>query len=192
MGFRDLMLFNQAMLGRQGWRLLTEPTSLCARVLKGRYYPHTDFWNAPKPRSASYTWRSILHGRDLLLQGVQWGIGDGRTVKITSDHWIPGRPPYMLKPLKRIPNSATIHCLIDEVSGSWVAESIYAFFDKETSDLIMQVPISRHGGSDFVRWPHTRNGLYSVRSAYNMARVDKFFVSRSRRGGDSSSAASND
>jgi hypothetical protein len=46
MGFRDLVLFNQSMLERQGWRLLTEPNSLCARVL----FPHTDFWHAPKPR----------------------------------------------------------------------------------------------------------------------------------------------
>jgi hypothetical protein len=70
MGFRDLLLFNQAMLGCQGWRLLTEPNSLCARVLKGRYFPLCDFCHAPKPRSSSYTWRSILFGRDLLLRGV--------------------------------------------------------------------------------------------------------------------------
>ena len=57
MGFRNMVLFNQAMLGRQCWRFLTDPTSLCARVLKGRYFPHTDLWNAECPRSASYTWR---------------------------------------------------------------------------------------------------------------------------------------
>jgi hypothetical protein len=81
MGFRHLILFSQAMLDRQGWRLLTDPNSLCARVLKGRYFPYTNFWHAPKPRSASYTWRSILFGRDLLLRGVQWAIGDGKSVK---------------------------------------------------------------------------------------------------------------
>jgi hypothetical protein len=40
MGFRNLHLINLAiaMLGKQGWRLLTRPDSLCARTLKGKYY----------------------------------------------------------------------------------------------------------------------------------------------------------
>jgi hypothetical protein len=49
MGFRDLVLFNKAMLGRQCWHLLTEPNTLCTRVLKGRYFPDSEFWNASKP-----------------------------------------------------------------------------------------------------------------------------------------------
>ena len=80
MGFKDLTLFNQAMLGKQGWRLLTDPGLLCAQVLKGRYFPFGDFWNVVAARSASTTWRAILHGRDLLKKGVQWGIGDGISV----------------------------------------------------------------------------------------------------------------
>jgi hypothetical protein len=43
MGFRDIKKFNLAMLGKQGWHLMTTPTSLCARVLKGKYYPNEDF-----------------------------------------------------------------------------------------------------------------------------------------------------
>ena len=37
MGFRNMQSFNLAMLGKHGWRLLTRPDSLCARVLKGKY-----------------------------------------------------------------------------------------------------------------------------------------------------------
>jgi hypothetical protein len=43
MSFHDLKLSNLAMLGKQGWRLMTRPESLCARVLKGRYYHDSGF-----------------------------------------------------------------------------------------------------------------------------------------------------
>jgi hypothetical protein len=66
MGFRDMAIFNQAMLGKQCWRLLTDANSLCAKVLKGRYYPEGDFWTAKCPRSSSYTWRGLMYGKLLL------------------------------------------------------------------------------------------------------------------------------
>lgn len=39
MGFRDFHSFNLAMLAKQVWRLINEPDSLCARVLRTKYYP---------------------------------------------------------------------------------------------------------------------------------------------------------
>ena len=38
LGFRDLHPFNVVVLARQAWRLLQNPTSLCAKVLSARYY----------------------------------------------------------------------------------------------------------------------------------------------------------
>jgi hypothetical protein len=85
MGFRGMPTFNLAMLGKQCWRLLTEPNSSCARVLKGRYFPNEDFLNASKPRSASYTWRSILKGKKLLQLGLFWRVRDGSKSVLISE-----------------------------------------------------------------------------------------------------------
>ena len=43
LGFRNLCDFNLAMLGKQGWNLITKPDSLIARLLKARYYRSGDF-----------------------------------------------------------------------------------------------------------------------------------------------------
>jgi hypothetical protein len=88
MGFRDMAIFNQAMLGKQCWRLLTDANSLCAKVLKGRYYPEGDFWTAKCPRSSSYTWRSLMYGKQLLQKGLLWRVGDGKQIHIYEDNWI--------------------------------------------------------------------------------------------------------
>lgn len=75
------------MLAKQAWRLLERPESLCARVLKGRYYPAGYILTAACPRSASPTWRAVLVGREVLKEGLIRRVGDGKTTEIWHDRW---------------------------------------------------------------------------------------------------------
>nr|XP_051190739.1 uncharacterized protein LOC127304068 [Lolium perenne] len=150
LGFRDFVMFNQAMLAKQGWRLITEPSSLCARVLKGRYFPNSDFLSAVKPRSSSFTWRSILYGRELLLRGLRWGIGNGERVSIMKDSWIPDHQAGMFNSLSPIPATAKVRFLMNDRGTAWEEDSVRAFFHEELADKILGVPISRLGGEEFL------------------------------------------
>ncbi|KAL5556024.1 hypothetical protein UlMin_038260 [Ulmus minor] len=71
MGFRDLRLFNKAILAKQAWRIHSQPTSLVARVLQGFYFHKSSFLQVKVNSSSSFIWRSILWGRELYKQGLR-------------------------------------------------------------------------------------------------------------------------
>lgn len=86
MGFRDIELFNLALLARQAWRLLQEPNSLSARILKSVYYPSCSVLEAELGKYPSQVWRSILEGRDTLKLGIIKRIGTGDDTNIWHDN----------------------------------------------------------------------------------------------------------
>ncbi|KAH0976609.1 hypothetical protein GBA52_026328 [Prunus armeniaca] len=89
MGFRDLELFNKALVAKQCWRLITNEQSMIHKVLKARYFPNCNFLAAGKGRASSYVWRSLIWGCELLLSGLRKRIGDGQETLVYGDAWIP-------------------------------------------------------------------------------------------------------
>ena len=89
MGFRDLHMFNIAMLARQGWRLISNPESLCAQVLRAKYFPNGDLLSVQERPGISYSWRNIIRGIQALNKGLIWRVGDGTQINIWLDPWIP-------------------------------------------------------------------------------------------------------
>jgi hypothetical protein len=91
MGFRDIHTFNLAMLAKQSWQLITNPNTLCAKVLRAKYYPDENILNAC-PKSGSYcTWKSIIEGLHTFKRGHIWKFGNGKkSINIWKDHWVLG------------------------------------------------------------------------------------------------------
>ncbi|KAL0011885.1 hypothetical protein SO802_006993 [Lithocarpus litseifolius] len=82
MGFRDLKLFNMALLAKQGWRLQTNSSSLFYRVYKAKYFPKCNFLKATLGSQPSFAWRSILSGQAVVKRGVRWQVGDGEQIQV--------------------------------------------------------------------------------------------------------------
>jgi hypothetical protein len=70
MGFRDSVLFNQALLACQAWRLIINPQSLSARLMKAIYYPRGNLIDTVFRAEASPVWHGIEHGLELLKKGI--------------------------------------------------------------------------------------------------------------------------
>ncbi|GAA0159066.1 hypothetical protein LIER_15938 [Lithospermum erythrorhizon] len=77
LGFRKTQDFNNALLCKQAWRLLTYPNSTLARTYKARYFPNGSFLTAELGTKPSYTCGSLLSIRDLIKKGTKWKSGNG-------------------------------------------------------------------------------------------------------------------
>jgi hypothetical protein len=80
------------MLAKQVWRIISEPDSLCASILKAKYFPDGDILNCQLKKGSSYTWQSIWAGIQSFKRGYIWRVGDGSHIDIWRDPWIPSNP----------------------------------------------------------------------------------------------------
>lgn len=71
MGFKDLTAFNLAMLGKQGWKFITEPDSLVACIYKARYFPSHSYLMAQIWHNPSYVCHNILNVRFIVRGGAR-------------------------------------------------------------------------------------------------------------------------
>jgi hypothetical protein len=168
MGFRDLHSFNLAMLAKQVWRLIDAPDSLCARVLKAKYYPHTDILKAGPKAGSSFTWQSIVAGIRTFNRGCIWRVGNGDSINIWQDPWIPNSPNRKIITPRGACLLTKVSELIDPVSGGWDHDLIHQNLHPIDATRILQIPLHYDAFEDFISWHGTRSGLFSVRSAYHV------------------------
>ncbi|CAN0845734.1 Uncharacterized mitochondrial protein AtMg00310 [Linum grandiflorum] len=76
------------MLGKQGWKFLSNPDALVSRVFKAKYFRQGDFLSARLGNRPSYVWRSILAAQQVVRKGCRWRLGDGRGIKIFEEPWL--------------------------------------------------------------------------------------------------------
>jgi hypothetical protein len=167
MGFKDLRAFNEALLAKQGWRLITNPTSLVARILKAKYYPNCEFLKAKQPHTTSYSWQSIHKASWLLKKGCFWNIGDGASINIWTDRWIHthfGSTTWSKKPADS--PFQMVNELIDTQNRCWKEDIIHQTFYPHEAKQICSIPITCSDQEDFLSWQGTKDGIYSVRSGY--------------------------
>ncbi|XP_020874084.1 uncharacterized protein LOC110226497 [Arabidopsis lyrata subsp. lyrata] len=132
LAIRDLKDFNVALLAKQSWRLLQQPFSLMARVFKAKYYPKQNLFEAKVKSQSSYAWKSISQGTQLLSYGLKYLVGNGTTINVWRDPWLPLNPH---RPAR--------------------GPGQYMYPHMKVADLL------QHGANDIINWIYTKDGLCS-------------------------------
>ncbi|KAL0006082.1 hypothetical protein SO802_013643 [Lithocarpus litseifolius] len=170
MGFRNLRDFNLATFAKQGWRMIQDHDSLLAKCFKARYFPRSSFIEAKESPGCSYVWRSLVAALPILKSGYCWRVGNGSSISVMGDKWIPNYPTNKVLHL--------IHELVDEMAVSelidlelhvWKGELIMHLFHRDDATAITKIPLSRRAVSDSIIWMHNKNGMFSVKFAYKVA-----------------------
>lgn len=141
--------------------------------MKGRYFPDTDFMHATVPSAASTTWRAIIAGRDALSVGLIHRVGDGSTINAWTDKWIPST--NTMSPMFR-PAATTINHvsdLIDMDTWTWRGDLVRENFIVRDAEAILNIPLRRGGGEDFLAWAFEKSGIYTVKSSYRALMIQK-------------------
>ncbi|KAM6552927.1 hypothetical protein CsatB_013689 [Cannabis sativa] len=168
MGFRSLRDFNLSMLGKQGWRLMTRPNSLVAKVFKARYFPNGTFFSAELGNNPSFVWRSLLEAQDLVRKGTRWCVGSGEDINVLHEPWLPSEEQPFIESTHPGLLGSKVCNLMEVGGGSWDKEILDDLFEERDKKLILDIPLHSTQGRDKLHWIHETSGFYSVKSAYKL------------------------
>lgn len=137
-------------------------------VLKAKYYSRTDFLNSKIGSDASFLWKSFSIAKEVLREGLFWRIGNGESVVIGKDKWIPRASTFQVQSL--LPSrfmQGKVSELVDTDTRTWNQQLISGIFDESEANLICKIPISASGCPDKVIWQGTKDGKFTVKIAYH-------------------------
>ncbi|KAL0303469.1 UNVERIFIED_CONTAM: hypothetical protein Sradi_6215000 [Sesamum radiatum] len=170
LGFRQLHLFNLAMLAKHLWRIMLHPESLLSRVLKARCFPMADVFIATLGSRHSFTWRSIMAAHDLFYVGCRWRVDSRMSIRVWANLWMPlSRTFRPITPTLVSSIHLRVSDLMDPHGHVRDVPKIRSLFWHVDSELMSGILLSRTDIQDLRIWHYSRSKMFSIRSAYHLA-----------------------
>ena len=129
-----------ALLGKQLWRLITKPSSLCARTLKARYFPNTSILDASLGHNPSFIWRSVFSAKDIISDGLRKRIGNGENTSVSSDPWLPDEAnPFLTTAIPTKLKDIHVSSLMVPGKLQWDEDTIKDIFNFRDANTILNI-----------------------------------------------------
>lgn len=106
-----------------------------------------------------------MGARDLIESGTWKKVGNGKSIKIWEDCWIPANQDGKVTTVKPISGGLT---MVDELilGHRWNTDLIFRTFNSQDAMKILQIPLSLSGRKDCNFWKMNGDENYTVKSGY--------------------------
>ena len=109
----------------------------------------------------------ILKGREVIRRGAKWRVGNGESIKLWGDKWLPSlQNPSLQNPFTAELQNATVSRLINPTTRQWDVQLLPNLFTQMEADLITQIPLGRTTSEGSLFWPYVQTGQYTTKSGY--------------------------
>ncbi|CAJ2628079.1 unnamed protein product [Trifolium pratense] len=169
MGFKNLTAFNLALLGKQGWRIMSNPDILISKLYKAKYFPGCEFFESKVGHNPSFVWRSICNSKFLLRAGSRWTIGSGNNIPLLNENWLFDASSLQLQQteVSLAGHLAVADVILPDTKG-WNLPLLTTLLESSGIDKVLHTPLFDSVVEDKRIWRMEKNGVYSVRSAYRL------------------------
>ena len=89
LGFRHTKDFNKALIAKLSSMVAAGNESLCMKALRSKYKARRGWLRHEPVKNASPIWQSIEKARELIVKGACYLVGDGKSIDIWLDPWVP-------------------------------------------------------------------------------------------------------
>ena len=171
LGFKKTRELNETLLAKFAWMVASGKQSLCMEVLRSKYKVKEDWLKAEPSKSASPTWRGIERAKKLIEKGACFLVGDGKSINVWVDPWVPWIEEFKTKPriddYLQLPLKA--HHFIDHASKTWHEDMVKEVFSANDVQEILSIPIPHHPKQDRLIWLPDPKGTFTVKSVHRVA-----------------------
>jgi hypothetical protein len=137
-------------------------------VLKGKYFPNSDFLTTTRRKRSIITWCAILHGRDILKRGLIKRVGSGETIDVWNDNRISSNSSLRTQVKLETSQAVKAADLMKDNGRKCDLDILNVNLTPMDIEAVLKIPLSHYKMEDFSAWAYERSGFYSVHSAYRL------------------------
>ncbi|KAF7841604.1 putative RNA-directed DNA polymerase [Senna tora] len=137
LGLRQTCLFNKALMAKQVWRIVSQPSSIYSKWACAKYFKCNLETPPKKTTQPSAIWKCIDKSGKLIFDHLWWNVEYGAQIPLGSKFWWPLQatlPPHS--------QQDTVANLVDTNTRAWNQQLVNQLFALHIARDILQIPLS--------------------------------------------------